>query len=130
MPDEPTTGVPDPDRPGHWLVPPWAESAPFPSVVRHFLRFHPWRTTNTAHLAAYFAGYRAALDKAPASERICAAYDRWAAGVRDYVDRRARRYQQLAPQRLGDLVGGEPVRAHVVEHGARGQLGLPARVDQ
>jgi hypothetical protein len=34
------TGIPHPDKPGHWLVPPWQDTASFTEVVAHFVLRH------------------------------------------------------------------------------------------
>jgi hypothetical protein len=66
---DPTTGVPDPDMPGWWVVPPWEAGASFCDVVRHFLRFDPrWGGTSNHHQFAYYAGYLSALKAASACE--------------------------------------------------------------
>jgi hypothetical protein len=93
MSDGPTTGIANPDRPGHWLVPPWPTGASFSDVVRHFLRFTLWRTTSTAHLLAYFEGYQAALESAPADELTYAFYRRWRADLCDCIARCVRIYR-------------------------------------
>lgn len=94
MSDNKTTGIPNPDKPGHWLVPPWAKDASFCDVVLHFLRFDPWDNTNTAHLRAYYEGYQRALDAAPANELEYAGNRRWFADMRDCVGRCARLFQE------------------------------------
>lgn len=94
MSDDPTTGIPHPDKPGQWLVPPWPTNASFCDVVRHFLRHHLWRDTNTAHLLAFFEGYQAALDGAPIDELRYAGHWRWFEDMRDCVDRCASFYRE------------------------------------
>lgn len=36
-----TKGVPDPERPDHWLVTPWPEGASYSTLVGHFLQWLP-----------------------------------------------------------------------------------------
>lgn len=95
MSDDPTTGIPYPDKPGHWLVPPWATNASFSDLVRHFLSRHPWGNTNTVHLLAYFEGYEAALDAAPTDELTYAGHQRWYDDMRDCVSRCATIYREM-----------------------------------
>jgi hypothetical protein len=94
MHTEPTTGVPNPDKPGQWLVPPWATNTSFSDVVRHFLRFNPWGDTSTAHLLAYFQGYQAALDAAPTDTPASSLHWRWCQDMRDCVGRCTTLYQK------------------------------------
>lgn len=94
MSDDTTTGISNPDKPGHWLIPPWPTGASFSGVVRHFLRFHPWGNTSTAHLLAYFEGYEAALDAAPTDELTHAFYRRWCADMHACIARCARLYRE------------------------------------
>lgn len=82
------TGIPHPDLPGNWLVSPWPRDASFTDVVRHFLRSEPWDRTNSAHLSAYYLGYRAALAAVPGDEPL----DAWSLSMRDCVDRCAAFY--------------------------------------
>jgi hypothetical protein len=93
MPDDTTTGIRNPDKPGHWLVPPWPADASFNDVVRHFLRFHPWGNTKTAHLLAYFEGYEAALDAASIDQLASEHHQRWCADVVACIRRCARLYR-------------------------------------
>jgi hypothetical protein len=65
----PTTGVPNPDKPDWWIVPPWEAGASFCDVVRHFLRFDPWwGGASSGHQLAYYTAYLTALETAPTSE--------------------------------------------------------------
>jgi hypothetical protein len=89
-----TTGIPNPDKPGHWLVPPWPNDASVNDVVRHFLRFHPWDNTNTAHLVAYFEGYAAALDTTPLGKPADTLHQHWCVDMRDCVRQCARLYRE------------------------------------
>jgi hypothetical protein len=90
-----TTGIANPDKPGHWLVPPWPTKASFSDVVRHFMRFFLWRSTNTAHLLAYFEGYQAALETAPTDELTYESDQRWCADLRDCIARCVRQFQEM-----------------------------------
>ena len=94
MSNDLTTGIANPDKPGHWLVPPWPTDATFSDVVRHFLRYTLWRNKNTAHLLAYFEGYQAALHSAPTDELPYAFYRHWCADMRDCVSRCVRIYRE------------------------------------
>ncbi len=96
MPDDPTTGVPDPDRAGDWLVPPWVEGATFSEVVRHFLRYQPQVMTNRAYLAAYYESYCAALENAPVEKSTYSGHARWVEDMRDCVNRCVRHYREQA----------------------------------
>ena len=93
MPDDTPTGIPNPDEPGDWLVPPWPTEATFLDVVGHFLAHHSLRITNTAHLATYFEGYQAALEAALADDLTDASHLRWCGDMRDCVSRCARLYR-------------------------------------
>ncbi|HET6214005.1 MAG TPA: hypothetical protein VFE14_14165 [Micromonosporaceae bacterium] len=111
MPDDTPTGIPNPDMPGDWLVPPWPTSATFSDVVRHFVSYHQLRNTNTAHLVAYFEGFQAALEAARADEWTDAMHLRWCATMRDCVTRCARlhREQRMAEiQRANDRISKLP----------------------
>jgi hypothetical protein len=94
MPDDPATGIPNPDKPGHWLVPPWPNNSTFSDVVRHFLQFHPWSTTDRARLIAYFDGYEAALNASPADLPAGALHARWCADMHDCVTRCAQLHRE------------------------------------
>lgn len=118
MTDEPTTGISNPDRPDHWLVPPWPDDAAFSDVIRHFLRFHPWRAASSAHLVAYFEGYAAALDAAPADEVVSEFHRRWCADMRDCVERCARGYRDMHTELTG-TVSALRTAARVSPHGER-----------
>lgn len=77
---DPSTGVPDPDRPGFWLVGPCPRGATFCDVVSHFLSAYVHgliNKTSTAQLLAYFQGYAAALAGASTSEFTCPVALRW-----------------------------------------------------
>lgn len=94
MTNDTTTGIPNPDKPGRWLVPPWPAGASFSAVVRHFHRFDPGGKASTAHLLAYFEGYEAALDGAPADKQASEFHQRWCADMRACVARCARLYRE------------------------------------
>lgn len=94
MSNHPTTGIANPDKPGHWLVPPWPTKASFSDVVRHFLRFYLWRDTNTAHLLAYFEGYQAALEAAPTDKLTNPSDRRWHEDLLDCIGRCVRQFQE------------------------------------
>jgi hypothetical protein len=89
------TGVPNPDRQGHWIVPPWAADTSFAELTAHFLRFHPWGNENTTHLHAYYQGYVTALDAAePPDEHAHPAYLRWRNDLRSSIGRCAELYEE------------------------------------
>lgn len=104
MSDNLTTGIPHPDGPGYWLVPPWATDATFGDVVRHFLRFRVWDDTNTAHLLAYYEGYDAAIDAATTDESRCPGRERWRQDLRDSVNRCAISYREKFEVEIGRQV--------------------------
>ena len=99
-----TTGIPHPDRHGHWLVPPWPADSNFGEVVGHFQRFHPGSNTNTAHLLTYYEGYLAALDAAAPSEPKAEFERRWREDMRDCVVRCVNLYRKK-PANVSRLVG-------------------------
>jgi hypothetical protein len=78
-PSTASTGISDPDDPGRWLVRPWPVRASFCEVVHHFLMAYVWRLedASTVRQLAYFEGYRAALDAAPADELSHSGAWRW-----------------------------------------------------
>jgi hypothetical protein len=84
---EATNGIPSPDKPGYWIVPPWRPGASLCDVVRHFLRFHPWSDTNTAGQLAYYKGYQAAIEAASTYELTSPCDWRWYDDLRDCVGR-------------------------------------------
>jgi hypothetical protein len=72
------TGVPNPDKPGWWIVPPWEAGASFCDIVRHFLRFDPWRGgASRGHQLTYYTAYLTALKAAPTSELTHATSWEW-----------------------------------------------------
>jgi hypothetical protein len=93
MPEGRTTGVPDPDKPGNWLVPPWPPGATFSELVSHFTRFYPWSNTKTTHLLAYYDGYQAALDIA-AQLPACSLRQRWYANMHECISRCAQIHRE------------------------------------
>lgn len=98
--DEPTTGIPNADKPGWWVVPPWPVHASLCDVVSHFLFFAP-RENATENLA-YYKGYLAAMEAAPRHELKYHYDKRWYKDLRDcigrcvtiYQDKRATEIQQ------------------------------------
>lgn len=96
----PATGIPNPDKHGHWLVPPWSAEASFCEVVEHFLRFDLWNETNTVHLLACYEGYAAALEAAPTYELTYPCDWRWYEDLRGCVARCVANYQE---QRLAEI---------------------------
>jgi hypothetical protein len=110
MPDDTPTGIPYPDMPGDWLVPPWPTSATFSDVVRHFASHHQLRNTNTTHLVAYFEGFQAALEAAPADEWTDALHLRWCATMRDCVTRCASLHRE---QRIEEIRRAKSMIARV-----------------
>lgn len=110
MPDDTPTGVPNPDDPGDWLVPPWPSDATFSEVVGHFMAHHMLRSTNTTHLVTYFEGYQAALETAPADEWTDASHLRWYATMHDCVSECVRVYRE---QRAEEIRRAESMIARV-----------------
>jgi hypothetical protein len=98
MPDDTTTGIPDPDRPGRWLVPPWPARASFSDIVGHFMRHDPqWRNPSTAQLLAYFETYDSTLENAPADKSVSSFQLRWQEDMRDCVARCLRLQREKIP---------------------------------
>jgi hypothetical protein len=110
MPDDTPTGVPIPDKPGHWLVPPWPTEATFSDIVGHFVSHHQLRNANTAHLVAYFEGFQAALEAAPVDEWTGPSHLRWCADMRDAVSRCASVYRE---QRIAEIRRAKSIIARV-----------------
>ncbi len=89
------TGIPNPDKAGHWIVPPWTANASFNELTAHFLRFHPWGNENTSHLYAFYRGYLTALDgAAPLDEHAGPVHVRWRADLRHSIERCAVLYEE------------------------------------
>jgi hypothetical protein len=65
---EPTTGIPNTDKPGWRVVPPWPVRASLCDVVSHFLRFSPRDNASAAQKLAYYKGHLAAMEAAPRHE--------------------------------------------------------------
>jgi hypothetical protein len=85
---DPRTGIPDPDKPGWWLVPPWEAGASFCDVVRHFLRFDPWSGgASSNNQPAYYAGYRTALETAPTYELAHSTSWEWRDELLDWIQK-------------------------------------------
>lgn len=81
------TGVPHPDKPGLWLVPPWPADATVHDVVRHFSDFPVWDEQNSAVMRAYYEGYVAAFAAAPTHELVHPMAWRWYEEMRTCLDR-------------------------------------------
>lgn len=84
---EPTTGIPNADKPGWWVVPPWPVHASLCDVVNHFLWFTPRNNTSAAEKLAYYKGYLTAIDAAPRHERKDHWDERWYEDFRDCIGR-------------------------------------------
>jgi hypothetical protein len=83
-----TTGVPNPDKPGWWIVPPWEAGASFCDVASHFSRFDPWwGGASSGHRLAYYTAYLAALEAAPTSELMHAMSLEWRDELLDCIAR-------------------------------------------
>jgi hypothetical protein len=99
---EPTTGIPNADKPGWWVVPPWPAHASLCDVVNHFLRFSPRDNADTTEKLAYYKGYLTAMDAAPRHELKYHYDEHWYEDLRDcigrcvtiYQDKRATEIQQ------------------------------------
>lgn len=65
-----TSGIRDPEDSGRWLVRPWPVRASFGEVVSHFMMAYAVKIQGgtISHQLAYFQGYLAALQNAPADE--------------------------------------------------------------
>lgn len=98
MTHDTTTGIPNPDRRGLYLVPPWSVVAGFAEVVSHFERFHPWDEAGPAVLLTYYEAYQAALDAVPPDDATLV--DRqWRADMRECISRCARLHQEVGSGR-------------------------------
>ena len=64
MTNPPRTGVPSLRNPEHWMVLPWSPTANVHDVVRHFMRFEPYRDATDLEHLAYYEAYIAALEAA------------------------------------------------------------------
>lgn len=84
---EPTTGIPNADKPGRWVVPPWPVHASLCDVVSHFLCFTPRDNASTAEKLAYYKGYLTAIDAAPRHELKDHCDERWYEDLRDCIGR-------------------------------------------
>jgi hypothetical protein len=94
MPGSNTTGIPKPDEPGRWLVPPWPANASFDQIVRHFLNRTPSSLDNTRHQLAYWDGYRIALASAPTDRLRRDGHAWWITDMRKAVDTCAQVYRE------------------------------------
>jgi hypothetical protein len=84
---ESTTGIPNADKPGWWVVPPWPVHASLYDVVSHFLCFSPRDNASATEKLAYYKGYLAAMDAAPRHE-LKDHYDKhWYEDLRDCIGR-------------------------------------------
>lgn len=90
---EPTTGIPNTDKPGWWVVPPWPVCASLCDVVSHFLRFSPRRNASAAQKLAYYQGHLAAMEAAPRHELKCPCDWRWYEDLRGCIGRCIKVYQ-------------------------------------
>jgi hypothetical protein len=80
------TGIPHPDRPDRWLVPPWPAIATAHEVVRHFSRFQPRGTSSARALLAFYQGYAKALTVAQIDDLRTQAAQHWFADFRRCID--------------------------------------------
>ena len=64
----PDTGIPHPDNPTGWLVPPWPAEALTHDLVQHFRRFQPAVDASPAIQVAYYTRYAAELAATPSGE--------------------------------------------------------------
>lgn len=88
-----TKGVPNPERPEHWLVTPWPQSASYSVVVGHFLRWHPWDTDNAEVRLRYYQALQAALEVAPTHDLIYACDRSWQQEMQRCITRCITSYQ-------------------------------------
>ncbi|MGH3832994.1 MAG: hypothetical protein ACRDRS_21570 [Pseudonocardiaceae bacterium] len=90
---ESTTGIPNTEKPGWWLVPPWPAHASLCDVVRHFLRSAPRDNASVAEKLAYCKGYLAAIEAAPTHELKYDQNWRWYEDLHDSIGRCVTIYQ-------------------------------------
>lgn len=83
----PSTGVPNADKPGWWIVPPWPVPASLCDVVRHFLCFTPRDNASAAEKLAYYKGYLTAIDTASRHDLKDRCNERWHEDLRDCIGR-------------------------------------------
>jgi hypothetical protein len=93
MSTESATGVPNPDKPDHWLVPPWPATLGIRKVVGHFADFSMYHSDNPVHLYAYYRGYDAALEAAPTDELTRNIDWQWYEEMRGCISRLHAHYQ-------------------------------------
>ncbi len=84
---EPTTGIPNANKPGWWIVPPWPVHASLCDVVNHFLCFAPRDNANVTEKLAYYKGYLTAMEAAPRHELKDPWDERWYEDLRDCIGR-------------------------------------------
>jgi hypothetical protein len=85
--NEPTTGIPNSDKPGWWIVPPWPVHASLCDVVSHFLCFLPRDNASATEKLAYYKGYLTAMEAAPRHELTHHHDERWYEDLRDCIGR-------------------------------------------
>jgi hypothetical protein len=81
------TGIPNPDQPDLWLVPPWPHDAGFSEIVAHFLRFTPCEDLSPATLLTYYEAYQSVLESASTADLTRPFQQSWAHDVRECVAR-------------------------------------------
>jgi hypothetical protein len=84
---EPTTGIPNADKPGCWIVPPWPAPASLCDVISHFLCFAPRDNASTTEKLAYYKGYLTAIETASRHELKDHCDERWYEDFRDCIGR-------------------------------------------
>lgn len=93
QPSESTTGIPNIDKPGRWIVPPWPVHASPHDAVRHFLSFAPRDNARIVEKLTYYKGYLAAMEAAPTRE-LNHSYDwRWYEDLHECIGRCITIYQ-------------------------------------
>ncbi|MGH3807409.1 MAG: hypothetical protein ACRDRU_12415 [Pseudonocardiaceae bacterium] len=85
--DEPTTGIPNADKPDWWIVPPWSAHASLCDVVNHFLFFSPKDNASITEKLAYYTGHLTAVDAAPRHELKYHYTEHWYEDLRDCIGR-------------------------------------------
>lgn len=58
-----TGGIPDPDAPGHWIVPPWPDGDGLVARIDHIARFWPQSAESNTRRVVFYQGLLATIDE-------------------------------------------------------------------
>lgn len=87
-------GIPEPDRPGSWLVPPWERGMNFADTVSHFLLWTPRDPQNTRRMLAYYQSYQAALESSSTDLLTLTGDKEWHRIMLNCIDRCVTSYRE------------------------------------